>query len=228
MPPEHQRIRGHDTTIIRPQCHALLGPGWTGGRLHGARDEKNGDVMQIETLDLQGVLRLTPARFGDARGWFSETWNRQRLRDAGIADDFVQDNRSCSAKAGTVRGLHFQAPPRAQAKLVQVLRGEIFDVVVDLRRGSASYGRWMGVPLSAETGAQLYIPAGFAHGFVTRVDDTEILYKCSDYYAPAAEGAIRFDDPDLAIDWGIDPAQAILSDKDARAGAFGGFVTPFA
>lgn len=183
--------------------------------------------MQIEEMEMPGVLRLTPARFGDSRGWFSESWNHKRLRAAGIEADFVQDNRSWSAEAGTVRGLHFQSPPQAQAKLVQVISGAILDVVVDLRRGSATYGRWMGVELSAETGAQLFIPPGFAHGFVTRRDGTEILYKCSDYYAPAHEGAIRFDDPDLGIDWGIDPARAILSDKDARAGAFAGFVSPF-
>jgi dTDP-4-dehydrorhamnose 3,5-epimerase len=184
--------------------------------------------MQIEALEFTGLLRLTPTRFSDARGWFSETWNRRRLREAGIDVDFVQDNRSWSAKAGTVRGLHFQAPPRAQAKLVTVLRGAVLDIIVDLRRSSPDYGRWLGVTLSAELGQQLFIPAGFAHGFVTRVDGTEVLYKCSDYYAPDAEGALRFDDPDLGIDWGIDPAEAILSEKDARAGRFAAFVSPFA
>ncbi|MBL4919337.1 dTDP-4-dehydrorhamnose 3,5-epimerase [Szabonella alba] len=184
--------------------------------------------MQIEEMEMQGVFRLVPARFGDSRGWFSESWNRKRLSEAGINAEFVQDNRSWSAEAGTLRGLHFQSPPHAQAKLVQVLQGEILDVVVDLRRSSASYGRWTGVGLSAETGAQLFIPAGFAHGFVTRREGTEILYKCTDYYAPAHEGAIRFDDPDLGIDWGIDPARAILSDKDARAGSFADLHSPFA
>lgn len=183
--------------------------------------------MKVEPLALRGLLLLTPQRHGDARGWFSETWNRRRLAEMGIDVDFVQDNLSFSAQAGTVRGLHFQAPPHAQAKLVQVLRGEILDVVVDIRRDSADYGRWLGVPLSAATGQQLFIPAGFAHGFVTRVPDTEITYKCSDYYAPAQEGAIRFDDPDLAIDWGIDPSGAVLSDKDARAPGFAGFASPF-
>jgi len=179
-------------------------------------------------MKIPGVLRLTPARFGDARGWFSETFNGKRLQDAGINAGFVQDNRSWSAHQGTVRGLHFQAPPHAQAKLVEVLQGAILDVVVDLRRSSPDYGHWMGVELSAATGQQLFIPAGFAHGFVTRADGTEILYKCSDYYAPAHEGTIRFDDPDLEVDWGMDPAHAILSDKDARAGAFAGFTSPFA
>ncbi len=184
--------------------------------------------MQVEHMAIAGVVRLTPARFGDDRGWFSETWNHKRLQEAGIEAEFVQDNRSWSARAGTVRGLHFQTPPHAQAKLVQVLQGVILDVVVDLRRSSPDYGRWIGVELSGATGQQLFIPAGFAHGFVTRTDGTEILYKCSDYYAAASEGSIRFDDPDLGIDWGIDPATAILSDKDAKAGPFAGFVSPFA
>ena len=184
--------------------------------------------MKVERLEIEGVLRLTPPRFGDDRGWFSETFNHKRLQETGIDAVFVQDNRSWSAQVGTVRGLHFQSPPHAQAKLVLVLQGAILDVVVDLRRSSPDYGRWMGVELSASTGQQLFIPAGFAHGFVTRTAGTEILYKCSDYYAPAHEGAIRFDDPDLAIDWGIDPAKAILSDKDAKAGAFAGFASPFA
>lgn len=184
-------------------------------------------LMKVERLEMDGVQRLTPARFGDSRGWFSETWNHRRLLELGIEADFVQDNRSWSATTGTVRGLHFQAPPNAQAKLIQVIQGAIFDVVVDLRRSSSSYGKWMGVELSAETGHQLFIPVGFAHGFVTRRDGTEILYKCSDYYSPNAEGAIRFDDPELGIDWGIDPTKAILSNKDANAGAFKGFNSPF-
>lgn len=184
--------------------------------------------MHVEAMALPGVLLLTPVRFGDERGWVSESWNRKRMADAGISLDFVQDNRSWSARAGTVRGLHFQVPPHPQAKLVQVMRGEILDVVVDLRRSSPDYGRWIAVPLSAETGQQLLVPAGFAHGFVTRADGTEILYKCSDFYSPAHEGALRFDDPTLAIDWGLDPGQAILSDKDARAASFAEFTSPFA
>lgn len=184
--------------------------------------------MQIEATALPGVVLLTPARFGDGRGWLSENWSRKRMQDAGITLDFVQDNRSWSARAGTVRGLHFQVPPHAQAKLVQVMRGAIRDVVVDLRSSSPDYGRWIAVELTAETGQQLLVPAGFAHGFVTHVDETEVLYKCSDFYAPTHEGALRFDDPTLAIDWGIDPAQAIVSDKDARAAAFATFQSPFA
>jgi dTDP-4-dehydrorhamnose 3,5-epimerase len=185
-------------------------------------------AMQVEHLAIDGVVALTPARFGDNRGWFSETWNKRRLAEAGIMAEFVQDNRSWSAQAGTVRGLHFQVPPNAQAKLLQVLRGAILDIVVDLRRGSPDYGRWIGLELSAATGRQIFIPEGFAHGFVTLQDDTEILYKCSNYYSADHERALRFDDPDIGIDWGIDPANAILSDKDSRAGAFSDFDTPFA
>jgi dTDP-4-dehydrorhamnose 3,5-epimerase len=183
--------------------------------------------MHIEQTGIPGLLVLTPARFGDARGFFSETWNRARLAEHGVDVDFVQDNHSLSAQAGTVRGLHFQAPPHAQAKLVRCGRGVLFDVAVDIRRGSPTYGRWFGVELSFENGRQLMIPAGFAHGFATRVPDTEIIYKCSDYYAPETEGALRFDDPDLGIDWGLGDLTPILSDKDAAAGAFSGYESPF-
>ncbi len=183
--------------------------------------------MQIEPTSLPGVLILTPRRFADARGWFSEVWNASTLAAQGIATPFVQDNHSYSREAGTVRGLHFQAPPRAQAKLVRCGRGRILDVAVDIRAGSPSYGHWVGVELSAENGRQLLIPEGFLHGFVTREPDCEVLYKCSDTYAPDCDGAVRFDDPDLAIDWGIDPAGAILSDKDRAAPLLQNFATPF-
>jgi dTDP-4-dehydrorhamnose 3,5-epimerase len=142
--------------------------------------------MHIEETGIPGLLILTPARFGDARGFFSETWNRERLAQNGIDIDFVQDNHSLSATVGTVRGLHFQAPPHAQAKLVRCGRGVLFDVAVDIRKGSPTYGQWFGVELSFENGKQLLIPAGFAHGFATRAPETEIIYKCSDYYAPEA------------------------------------------
>ncbi len=183
--------------------------------------------MQIDKTTLPGVLVLTPRRFGDARGWFSEVWNRQTLAAHGIDIDFVQDNHSCSASVGTVRGLHFQSPPHAQAKLVRCGRGRVFDVAVDNRKGSPTFGKWTGVELSAENGRQLLIPAGFLHGFVTREPDSELLYKCSDVYAPDCDGAVRFDDPDLGIDWGIDPAAAVLSDKDRAAPLFRNFATPF-
>lgn len=180
--------------------------------------------MQIEQTSLPGVVILTPARFGDARGFFSETWNRRRLAEAGIDIDFVQDNHSVSARAGTLRGLHFQSPPHAQAKLVRCGRGVLYDVAVDIRRGSATYGQWVGVELSAENGRQLLIPAGFLHGFVTRADDTEIVYKCSDYYAPDCDGAVAWNS--VGIDWGL-TGDPVLSAKDAAAPALADFVTPF-
>jgi dTDP-4-dehydrorhamnose 3,5-epimerase len=183
--------------------------------------------MQIEPTGISGLLVLTPRRFGDARGFFAETYNRDVLAGQGITTQFVQDNHSLSAQVGTVRGLHFQAPPRAQAKLVRCGRGVLFDVAVDIRRGSPTYGQWFGVELSFENGKQLLIPAGFAHGFVTRAPQTEIIYKCSDTYAPETEGALRFDDPDIGIDWGLGDTAPILSDKDAAAGAFAGFDSPF-
>jgi dTDP-4-dehydrorhamnose 3,5-epimerase len=184
--------------------------------------------MQIETTDLAGVLVLTPRRFGDARGFFAETWSRPALAAKGVDIDFVQDNHSLSAAVGTLRGLHFQAPPRAQAKLVRCGRGRLFDVAVDIRRGSPTFGRWVGVELSAENGRQLLIPAGFAHGFVTREPDTEIVYKCSDTYAPETEGSVRWDDPDLGIDWDLPPGLTpVLSGKDAAAPLLRDIASPF-
>lgn len=183
--------------------------------------------MQIEETPLPGVLILTPRRFGDDRGWFSEVWNAKTLSDHGIDAEFVQDNHSYSREVGTVRGLHYQSPPRAQAKLVRCGQGLVFDVAVDVRAGSPTFGQWTGAELSAENGRQLLIPAGFLHGFVTRAPDSELLYKCTDVYAPDCDGAVRFDDPDLAIDWGIDPGSAILSDKDRKAPLFQNFATPF-
>ena len=183
--------------------------------------------MQIEQTPLPGVLILAPRRFGDARGWFSEVWNRRTLAGHGITTEFVQDNHSWSRDSGTVRGLHFQAPPHAQAKLVRCGRGRVFDVAVDIRKGSPTFGKWTGAELSAENGRQLLIPEGFLHGFVTREPESELLYKCSDYYDPACDGAVRFDDPDLGIDWGIAPVGAILSEKDRSAPLFRNFATPF-
>ena len=171
---------------------------------------------------------LTPARFGDARGFFSESWNRKTLAAQGITLDFVQDNHSLSAQIGTIRGLHFQSPPHAQAKLVRCGRGCLFDVVVDIRRGSPTYGHWLGEELSDQNGRQLLIPAGFLHGFITRAPDTEIVYKCTDYYAPACDGAVRFDDPDIGIDWGLPAGVApVLSDKDATAPLLRDLDSPF-
>mgnify|MGYP002777052609 CR=1 FL=1 len=172
--------------------------------------------MQIEKTDLPGVVILTPRRFGDARGWFAETWNAEAMRKAGLDLAFVQDNHSLSARAGTVRGLHYQRPPHAQAKLVRCTRGAILDVAVDARRGSPTRGRWVGVELTPGNGRQLLVPAGFLHGFVTRADDTEVQYKCTDVYAPDCDGAVRWDDPAIGIDWGL-PGPPVLSDKDAAA-----------
>ncbi len=183
--------------------------------------------MQIIETAIPDVKVLIPQRFGDERGFFSESWSRQRMAEAGLDYDWVQDNHSLSVACPTVRGLHFQAPPHAQDKLVRCGRGRLFDVAVDIRVGSPTFGQWTGWELSAENGAQLLIPAGFLHGFVSREPDTEIIYKCSDYYAPDCDGAVRFDDPDIGIDWGIDPAEAILSDKDRAAPLLRDFSSPF-
>ena len=177
--------------------------------------------------DIEGLLLIAPKRFGDHRGFFAETYSARLLAEYDITEEFVQDNHSLSAQVGTVRGLHFQAPPHAQAKLVRCGRGALFDVAVDIRKGSPTYGQWFGAELSFENGRQLFIPAGFAHGFVTRVPDTEIVYKCSDYYAPDTEGVLRFDDPDIGIDWGLDGVLAILSEKDVAAGLLADFDSPF-
>lgn len=181
--------------------------------------------MQVEKTKLEGVLLLTPKRFGDARGFFSESWNKNAMVAAGLDYDWVQDNHSLSSQAGTVRGMHFQAPPHAQDKLVRCGRGALFDVAVDIRRGSPSYGQWTGHELSFENGRQLLIPAGFMHGFVTLLPDTEIIYKCSDYYAPECDAAVRFDS--LGIDWNFHGLEPVLSERDAAAPAFADFDSPF-
>ena len=155
--------------------------------------------MQIEDTPLSGVKILTPNRFGDARGFFSESWNKQLLADHGITLEFVQDNHSMSAQVGTVRGLHFQSPPQAQDKLVRCGQGALFDVAVDIRKGSPTYGAWFGIELSAENGRQLLVPKGFLHGFITRAPNTEIIYKCTDYYAPDCDGAVHWDS--CGISW---------------------------
>ena len=182
--------------------------------------------MEMTETRLWGVKLLKPNRFGDHRGFFAETYSQRGYAALGVGATFVQDNHSLSAAVGTVRGLHFQAPPHAQAKLVRCGRGAIFDVAVDIRRGSPTYGRWAGYTLSAENGAQLYIPVGFAHGFATLEPDSEIIYKCSDYYAPETEGALRWDDPDIGINWPLS-ASPVLSGKDATAPLLAGFNSPF-
>ena len=167
----------------------------------------------ITPMALAEVLLITPKRHGDARGWFAETWSRAALAEAGVVADFVQDNQAYNAKAGTLRGLHFQQAPHPQAKLVRVLKGAIYDVAVDVRTGSPTYGRWVGAELTAERGDQLLVPRGFAHGYVTLTDDCELFYKVDGLYAPQTEGGVIWNDPDLAIDWPL-KGEPILSDKD--------------
>lgn len=177
-------------------------------------------MMKIEATDLPEVKIITPRRFGDDRGWFTETWNADRMAEAGLAIGWVQDNHSFSAAKGTLRGLHYQRPPHAQDKLVRCTRGAILDVAVDFRDGSPRFGKWVGVELSAANGAQLLVPKGFLHGFLTLTDDVEVQYKCSDVYAPDCDGAVRWDDPEIGIDWaglgGLTGAP-VLSDKDSKA-----------
>lgn len=183
--------------------------------------------MKVTPTDILDVLVLEPRRFEDARGFFSEVWNSSTLADAGIAEDFVQDNQSLSRVAGTVRGLHYQAPPHAQVKLVRCGRGRIWDVAVDVRAGSPTFGKWIGVELSAENGRQLFIPVGFLHGFSTMTNDAEVLYKCTSHYAPEADGAVRFDSAALGIDWKLGGREPLLSDKDMTAPEFDAWQTPF-
>lgn len=169
---------------------------------------------------------IKATRYGDHRGFFAETYSRRRYLEFGIETEFVQDNHSLSKEAGTIRGLHFQAPPFAQAKLVRCGRGAIFDVVVDIRRGSPNYGRWEGFKLTADNGHQLFVPVGFAHGFSTLEPNSEIVYKCSDYYVPEAEGSLIWNDADIGITWpNLD--KLTVSKKDAVAPALAEFESPF-
>ena len=171
--------------------------------------------MNIEPQAIAGVLVVTPQRFGDARGFFSETYRKSALAEAGFDGEFVQDNHSLSERRGTVRGLHFQRAPHAQDKLVRVTRGAILDVAVDLRPGSGDYGRHVAVELSANNGRQLLVPRGFAHGFQTLTDACEVLYKVTDYYAPDAEHGLLWCDPALGIDWPVSRADATVNARDA-------------
>jgi dTDP-4-dehydrorhamnose 3,5-epimerase len=173
-------------------------------------------MTTITPLALPEVLLITPKRHGDARGWFSETWSKATLAKAGIEHDFVQDNQAFSAAQGTVRGLHFQRAPYAQAKLVRVLKGAIYDVAVDIRPGSATYGKWVGATLTAEGGEQILVPRGFAHGYCTIVPDTELAYKVDNTYAPQAEGGLLWCDPAMGIDWPIRPDEAVINARDAE------------
>jgi dTDP-4-dehydrorhamnose 3,5-epimerase len=183
--------------------------------------------MKVQTKEIQGVLVLEPTRHEDDRGFFVETWNAGAFADAGIETAFVQDNQSFSRQAGTVRGLHCQAPPHAQAKLLRVGCGRIYDVAVDIRQGSPTYGQWVGEELSADNGRQLYIAEGFLHGFMTLDANTEVLYKCSAPYAPECEFAVKYDDEQLAIAWPEVDGVSNLSDKDSVAPSFEDLVSPF-
>ena len=173
--------------------------------------------MNVKPSELPEVLILTPKRFDDARGFFSETYNERLWQKLGIDLRFVQDNHSHSAQPGTVRGLHYQVPPHAQDKLVRVTRGAIFDVAVDIRVGSPTFGRHVRTVISAAEWNQILVPAGFAHGYATLEPDTEVFYKTTDFYAPDLERAVRWNDPAIGIEWGLAQGQAVVSDRDAQA-----------
>jgi dTDP-4-dehydrorhamnose 3,5-epimerase len=171
--------------------------------------------MIVKETGIEGLLILEPKVFKDSRGYFLESYRREHLEGSGIDCNFIQDNQSRSGY-GVLRGLHFQKEPHAQTKLIRVIEGSIFDVAVDIRPDSPSYGTWFGLELSAENFLQLLIPAGFAHGYSVLSDQAIVLYKCDQYYHPESEAGIRFDDPDLQIDWNIDPEKAIISEKDKK------------
>jgi len=183
--------------------------------------------VKIEQTPLPDLLILTPQRFGDTRGFFCESWNRNTFSQHGLNFDFVQDNHSLSEKSGTLRGLHYQTPPHAQDKLVRCGRGCLFDVAVDIRKGSPNFGQWFGVELSFDNGKQLLVPKGFLHGFVSMEPNTEIVYKCTDFYAPNCDAAIRWDDPAIGIDWPLGNSQPILSGKDINAPHLADIESPF-
>lgn len=175
-------------------------------------------MIEVRQLEMPGPLEILPRKFADPRGFFSETFNQADFALHGIDVPWVQDNHAYSARKGVLRGLHFQWPPFAQAKLIRVTRGNIFDAVVDIRRGSPTFGKWLGLELSAARWNMLYVPAGFAHGYVS-LDEAEVIYKVSASYAPAHEHSIRFDDAEVGIDWPIPAAELLVSEKDGRAGS---------
>ncbi len=173
------------------------------------------------------IKLIRPKRFSDDRGWFSETYNSDKYAAIGVDSQFRQDNHSLSRSRLVLRGLHFQTPPRGQAKLVRCVRGRIWDVAVDIRDGSPTYGRWVAAELSPENGHQLYLPVGFAHGFLTLEPDTEVEYKVTDFYAPECDGGLIWNDPALGIAWPLDGGQPVLSEKDARLLTLAEFRSPF-
>lgn len=170
--------------------------------------------MKITKTKIDGVVIIEPDVFGDNRGFFMESWNKKKMEEAGLYYDFVQDNHSKSTVKGTLRGIHFQKGNKAQAKLVRCVKGVVLDVAVDLRKNSPTFKQWVGVELSAENKKQLLIPRGFGHGFITLTDDVEFLYKADNYYAPEADAGIRWNDPDIGVDWGVE--NPILSEKDKK------------
>ena len=174
-------------------------------------------MLDVRQLGLEGVGEIAPKRFQDPRGFFSETYNSKAMAQAGIGSAFVQDNHSYSAAAGVLRGLHYQLAPKAQGKLIRVVRGRILDVAVDIRRGSKTFGRWVSVEISAEKWNQVFVPPGFAHGFVTVEPDTEVIYKVTEFYSPEHDRSIRYDDPDIGIKWPMSGSKLQLSDKDRQA-----------
>lgn len=174
--------------------------------------------INAHELELPGVFEITPQRFQDERGFFSETFNAQTFAQIGISAEWVQDNHSLSTERGVLRGLHYQLPPYAQDKLVRVTQGRAYDVVVDIRRQSETFGQWAALELSAEKWNQLYVPKGFAHGYLTLEPDTEVLYKISNVYSPDHERSISFEDHDIAIDWPLGDLEPLLSEKDKTAG----------
>ncbi len=173
--------------------------------------------MQVRPLGLEGVFEIVPRKFGDDRGFFSETYNKKALAEAGIDLDFVQDNHSYSSTKGVVRGLHYQLSPFQQEKLVRVTRGAILDVTLDIRKSSPTFGKWISLEVSAEKWNQILVPKGFAHGFITLTEDTEVIYKVTDYYSPEHDRSIRFDDPAIGISWPIPATGVQLSSKDEKA-----------
>ncbi|WP_328804249.1 dTDP-4-dehydrorhamnose 3,5-epimerase [Roseibium aggregatum] len=174
-------------------------------------------MPQFNPLGLDGVIEILPDRHRDLRGFFSETYNARVFAEAGITLEFVQDNYSLSTEKGVLRGLHFQTPPFAQDKLVRVSRGAVFDVIVDIRKGSPTFAKWVGVEISAAKWNQVLVPKGFAHGFVTTEPNTELLYKVTDYYSRECDRSINFNDPEIGVDWPVDRSSVILSEKDKTA-----------
>lgn len=184
-------------------------------------------MTAIAETALPGVLLVTPRRFGDARGWFEETYAAAALAEAGFTRAFVQDNHAMSARRGVLRGLHFQAPPRAQDKLLRCARGAVLDVAVDIRRGSPTWGRSVAVELSEENGRQLLVPRGFAHGYLTLTDRADVLYKVTDGYAPETEGGLLWSDPALGIDWPVGAGEAVVNARDAAWPTLADLQSPF-